>query len=434
MVEVKESGFGRVDLVFDNYRDANKCLKDKGEGGGMGKYMNFSIPNRSKSAKGIVAGWNKHGTLDELVAAMCDTGGILEIEHVKKKIFDKETKAMRDEYSSVVCITWEGNFVPNELLVYGGITSLRVRPFIDNVLQCYSCYRFGHLARYYRRQPVCVACGEQFHGHCTRDWTCVNCGGKHKPTDRKCKAYRYNQEIKRVMAEASVSVYEAKERLASKKIYEREEWRRVKDRPRFSSVGRISGRIRGRGLGQENFSEGGKDLNLIDLGDSEESCDGRSSYAEVARGTYNVRNRDFPILKSQGKIVGDRSKDKHVEIEQDSVDAELSVQKDMRNVWSMVERREQLIGEIVNKLRNELRVDILRILREEVRQKLRMVIGDAIREEVRAVLTGDGSAFFRETARESVEENIRERVVGTLNEEIIESESKINELFKKTTE
>lgn len=63
-----------------------------------------------------------------------------------------------------------------------------------------------------------------------------------------------------------------------------------------------------------------------------------------------------------------------------------------------------------------------------------MVIGDAIREEVKAVLTGDGSTFFRETARESVEENIRKRIVGTLNEEIIESESEINELFKKTTE
>lgn len=41
VVEVKESGFGKVDLIFDNYRDANRCLKDKGEGGDMGKYMNF---------------------------------------------------------------------------------------------------------------------------------------------------------------------------------------------------------------------------------------------------------------------------------------------------------------------------------------------------------------------------------------------------------
>lgn len=70
VVEVKESGFGRVDLIFKNFRDANRCLKDKGERGGMGKYINFSILNRSKRFKGIVAGWNKHGTLDELVSAM----------------------------------------------------------------------------------------------------------------------------------------------------------------------------------------------------------------------------------------------------------------------------------------------------------------------------------------------------------------------------
>lgn len=88
----------------------------------------------------------------------------------------------------------------------------------------------------------------------------------------------------------------------------------------------------------------------------------------------------------------------------------------------------------MNKLRSELRVDILRIIREEVRQNLRMIIGESIREEVRSVLSGDGSAIFRETARELVEENIRERVVGSLNEECIESESKTVELFKKIIE
>lgn len=112
---------------------------------------------------------------------------------------------------------------------------------------------------------MCVACGEQFHGHCTKDWAYINCGWKHKPTDRRCDAYRYNQEIKKIIAEASVNVYEAKERLASRNVFEREEWRRVEDRLRFSGVGRISGRISGRGDGQGNLSEGVKESNLIDL-------------------------------------------------------------------------------------------------------------------------------------------------------------------------
>lgn len=53
VMEVKESGYGRVDLVFDNYHEANKCFRDKGEEGGTGKFINFSIPNRSKRSKGI---------------------------------------------------------------------------------------------------------------------------------------------------------------------------------------------------------------------------------------------------------------------------------------------------------------------------------------------------------------------------------------------
>lgn len=37
MTDVKESGFGRVDLQFDDYQEANRCLRDKGAGGGVEK-------------------------------------------------------------------------------------------------------------------------------------------------------------------------------------------------------------------------------------------------------------------------------------------------------------------------------------------------------------------------------------------------------------
>lgn len=70
---------------------------------------------------------------------------------------------------------------------------------------------------------MCIECGEFFHGHCNREKRCVDCGDRHKLTDKKCEAYKYNQEIKHVMATESGSVFEVKDRLARRQIVERKE-------------------------------------------------------------------------------------------------------------------------------------------------------------------------------------------------------------------
>lgn len=59
--------------------------------------------------------------------------------------------------------------------------------------------------------------------------------------------------------------------------------------------------------------------------------------------------------------------------------------KEDRNGRNMSRWREQVIGEIVSKLRDELKVDVLRIIREEVRENLKIIIGNAIKEEVEAM-------------------------------------------------
>lgn len=52
VVEVKEAGFGRVDLIFDNIREANKCLRDKGEGEELGNLLIFRFPTGRSGTKG----------------------------------------------------------------------------------------------------------------------------------------------------------------------------------------------------------------------------------------------------------------------------------------------------------------------------------------------------------------------------------------------
>lgn len=38
--------------------------------------------------------------------------------------------------------------MPNNLHIYEGITGLRIRPYIEKVLQCFNYYRFEHLSKY----------------------------------------------------------------------------------------------------------------------------------------------------------------------------------------------------------------------------------------------------------------------------------------------
>lgn len=86
----------------------------------------------------------------------------------------------------------------------------------------------------------------------------------------------------------------------------------------------------------------------------------------------------------------------------------------------------------VCKLREELRVDILRIIRKEVRENLRLIIGDSIKEELKSFFQEGGASMFKKAARDSVEENIRERVVGSLMEDNVESE--LEAIYCSTTQ
>lgn len=44
-------------------------------------------------------------------------------------------------------------------------------------LQCYNCYKYGHLAKYCRLKKKCRNCGSEEHetGNCTQDTHCINC-------------------------------------------------------------------------------------------------------------------------------------------------------------------------------------------------------------------------------------------------------------------
>lgn len=55
IAEIKDRGFAKVELGFENFQEANRCLEDKWEQGREREIL-FELPDRAKKCKGIITG------------------------------------------------------------------------------------------------------------------------------------------------------------------------------------------------------------------------------------------------------------------------------------------------------------------------------------------------------------------------------------------
>lgn len=179
--------------------------------------------------------------------------------------------------------------------------------------------------------------------------------------------------------------------------------------------------------GRSNYSTQEKNRNLIELDDSVGPGTKKLSYADALGGKSTDKGGDFPNLRTPKSERGKQSRFMQAIKELEKEECGLIDGKNDRNSSrsELSRRREQVINGIVNKLREELKIDVLRIIREEVRENLRAIIGNAIREEVADIFQEGGSSVVRRAVRVSFDENVRERVVGCDDNIVMESESEI---------
>lgn len=64
----------------------------------------------------------------ELIGTMVVSNNVLGVERIRRKIVNKSDKTVTECATHVIWMTREGNCVPREIQIYGGITSLKVRP------------------------------------------------------------------------------------------------------------------------------------------------------------------------------------------------------------------------------------------------------------------------------------------------------------------
>lgn len=206
IIKIKHLGYNRSEIHIKDVVTANKILDLKESD------IEYYVPGRAKRIKGVLIDWDSELPLHELYEAMTETErrGIIQIERLKKRIYNREKQESLMIDTNNLVMTWEGNARPDKISLCGGMMSLRVRPFVEAVRQCFNCFKFGHVKAVCRAKQRCIVCGEEgIHGRCEKPLSCTSCGEAHKSTDRRCNVYQYNMELKKVMAENNVSLREA---------------------------------------------------------------------------------------------------------------------------------------------------------------------------------------------------------------------------------
>lgn len=105
-------------------------------------------------------------------------------------------------------ITFEKPETPDKITF--DFLQVKVRPYIPNPMQCYSCFRFRHTSKYCKTKN-CGKCGDLDHdtNTCQSVLKCINCGEAHPAYDRNCKTYLREKEIETIRSKEKVSFRQA---------------------------------------------------------------------------------------------------------------------------------------------------------------------------------------------------------------------------------
>ncbi|KAG0445275.1 hypothetical protein HPB47_017463, partial [Ixodes persulcatus] len=106
-------------------------------------------------------------------------------------------------------LTFAGEQAPQHVKV--GLVRTEVIPYRARPLQCYKCYKFGHIAAACTiKSQLCHRCGKSHDGMCEGAPYCVNCEGDHASNAADCPFKERETEIIRYKLEHNTTFREAK--------------------------------------------------------------------------------------------------------------------------------------------------------------------------------------------------------------------------------
>jgi hypothetical protein len=217
---VRADGRKRITISFETAKYANEFVENK-----LLETINLNcfIPNYKLCKNGIVRYIPVDLKEDEILANISvppNYGKVIGVKRLKRR----DTSSDKPEWvdSSTVLLTFEGQNLPEKVFLF--YNSIKVLPYIYPCNICKKCLRYGHSEKKCTSTQRCANCGDKHDKEACpiKDSTpkCLYCQGEHLATDTKCPEFARQKEIKRRMANESISfAMAAKLTPPSKKFY-----------------------------------------------------------------------------------------------------------------------------------------------------------------------------------------------------------------------
>lgn len=220
IVSIQKTGRNRVQVTLSNVLSANNLIKNADL---AAKKFRAYMPIHLARRKGVIRGVDPTLTNEEIMQCIEGENNtkleILDLARMTRKVYTSDGTVTRVPTSSMIA-TFRGQSLPAKVRIFH--VSCQVQPFVQNVVQCRGCLRFGHyLDNCKSKNKICDACGEacdESHSEQSckeKQPFCINCKGEHKATDKeKCIKFEFEKKVKKLMADSNLSYWDAKRSLA----------------------------------------------------------------------------------------------------------------------------------------------------------------------------------------------------------------------------
>lgn len=211
--EIESTGRNRIRVQCRDGKTANslilsKYLKDKN--------LDIYIPKSSVLKQGVIKGLDIDIT-DEILKNRIKKFdehcifSVINTRRITKSIIDKKDNQKKIIQTKSVIVTFKTQNLPNYVAL--GHVRLEVTPYVQRVMLCYNCFRYGHTSKQCRSKKRCLKCeGDHQLVECNLDKEikCFYCKGDHATNEiKKCSEFSRQKDIKSAMAHQNLSYKEA---------------------------------------------------------------------------------------------------------------------------------------------------------------------------------------------------------------------------------